>query len=116
MLRHLFPSLPLASLLLALAGCDASPAPGFFGATRHEVTLQGIRFAVLQKEDRAEVIRLNHTYLSLRDRDRVPALMLEAVEETTGCRVKRPLGGLGRSPALPGDTGEARFDLDCPDG
>ena len=112
MFRSLFRPLPFLPLTLALAACGASPAPAFFGATRHDVTLQGIRFAVLEKDGRAEVIRLD--YLSLRDRDRVPALMVEAAERTTGCRVKRPARGIGRSPSLPGDTGEARFELDCP--
>lgn len=104
----------LLPVFLVLTACGASPAPAFFGATRHDLTLQGIRFAVLQKDGRAEVIRLG--YLARRDRDRVPALMIEAAERSTGCLVKRPARGLARSPSLPGDTGEARFELDCPAG
>ncbi|RWR12013.1 hypothetical protein [Paenirhodobacter populi] len=96
---------------LLLAGCGASPAPQFFGAERHEVTLDGYRFVVFHKEDMAEVVRLG--YLTPRQRDPVPALMVVAAERATGCRVLGPLRGLARSPSLPGDTGEARFELKC---
>ena len=41
--------------LLLLCAC-ASPAPGFIGAARHDVTLDGIRFAVFHKGAEAEVI------------------------------------------------------------
>ena len=47
-------------LLLILSACGASPAPQFFGAIRHEVTLSGINFVVFQKDDRAEVVRLGY--------------------------------------------------------
>jgi hypothetical protein len=91
---------------LLLAAC-ASPAPEFFGATRSEVTLDGIRFVVLRKDDRAEVIRLG--YLTRAERRPVPALMERAVTQATGCTV-RP--GTVRT-GIPGDTGEARMSLDC---
>lgn len=91
---------------LLLAAC-ASPAPEFLGATRTEVTKGGIRFVVFQKGERAEVIRMG--YLSRPARDRVPDLMLAAVEEATGCAV---VAGSVRS-GLPGDTGEARMRLAC---
>ena len=42
-----------------LNGCGASPAPQFFGAARHDVTAQGIRYAVFVKGDAVEVIRLD---------------------------------------------------------
>lgn len=96
----------LLLLCPALAAC-ASPAPQFFGATRHDITLSGIDFAVFHKEDRAEVIRLG--YLPRPARAQVPALMVEAAERTTGCRVIPGSAVTG----LPGDTGEARMDLDC---
>ncbi|HEY0274852.1 MAG TPA: hypothetical protein VGC31_02085, partial [Paenirhodobacter sp.] len=96
---------------LILAGCGASPAPQFFGAERHEITLEGYRFVVFEKDDSAEVIRLG--YLTPRQRDPVPALMVEAAKKTTGCKVLGPRKGIGRSPSLPGDTGEARFELKC---
>ncbi|MCB2139715.1 MAG: hypothetical protein KDE17_11410 [Rhodobacteraceae bacterium] len=94
-------------LLLALSACGASPAPQFFGAERHEVTLGGIDFVVFRKGDRAEVVRLG--YLGRAARDPVPALMEEAVLRTTGCRVRPG----SRVTGLPGDTGEARFEIDC---
>ena len=98
------------TLCLLLAAC-ASPAPQFFGADRHDVTLEGYRFTVFIKTDRAEVIR--HGYLTRAQRDRVPDLMIRAAEQVSGCRVAGPAAGIYRSPSLPGDTGEARFDLDC---
>lgn len=97
--------------VLALSSCGASPAPQFFGAERHEVTLDGYRFVVFHKGNDAEVIRLG--YLTRAERDPVPALMVLAVELTTGCTVRGPALGRERSPALPGDTGEARFRLKC---
>lgn len=96
---------------LGLAGCGASPAPQFFGADRHEITLEGYRFTVFQKGEYAEVIRLG--YLTRAERAPVPALMIEAAERTTQCRVTGPAAGRMRSPSLPGDTGEARFALNC---
>jgi len=95
----------LAALLM-LSAC-ATPAPQFLGATRHQVTRGGIDFVVFHRGSRAEVVRLG--YLARPDRDRVPALMIEAAEATTGCKVIANSMVTG----LPGDTGEARFDLDC---
>ncbi|WP_263723048.1 hypothetical protein [Defluviimonas sp. WL0075] len=92
-----------------LCSCGASPAPQFFNSERHEVTLEGIDFVVFRKGDRAEVVRLG--YLGKRARDPVPRLMEEAIERTTGCRARPGSKVTG----LPGDTGEARFDLDCPE-
>lgn len=93
--------------LLFLAACGASPAPQFFGAARHQITLGGIDFVVFQKDDRAEVVRLG--YLSRARRAPVPALMEQAIARTTGCRAVPGSMVTG----LPGDTGEARFDLVC---
>ena len=56
----------LLPLLLLLAAC-ASPSPRYFNATRHDVTLQGINFAVFQDGTSAQVIRLG--YLTRRQRD-----------------------------------------------
>ena len=95
------------ALLFLLAACGAQPAPQFFGATRSEITLEGIDFVVFRKEDRAEVIRMG--YLTLAERAPVPRLMEEAVRRTTGCT---PVPG-SMVTGLPGDTGEARFRLDC---
>lgn len=103
----------LFALVLAvlLSACGASAAPPFFGASRHDVTVQGYRFAVLVKDNHAEVIRLG--YLSRAERKAVPPLMIVAAEQASGCKVTGPSTGFYRSPSLPGDTGEARFDLRC---
>lgn len=92
--------------LLLLAAC-ASPAPGYMGAMRHDITLDGIHFAVFQKANDAEVIRLG--YLSRKQRAKVPELMMQAAAQTTGCRAI-PNSAVTR---IPGDTGEARISLDC---
>lgn len=94
-------------LTLILSAC-ASPAPQFFGATRHDVTLEGIRFAVFHDGSEAEVIRLG--YLSRKARAPVPQLMVAAAEQTTGCTAIP--GSL--TTRIPGDTGEARLTLRCP--
>ncbi|WP_417808247.1 hypothetical protein [Thioclava sp.] len=96
---------------LFLIGCGASPAPQFMGAIRHDMMLDGIDFAVFVKADKAEVIRLG--YLSRKDRNRVPPLMVRAAELASGCKVAGPAEGWNKSPSLPGDTGEQRFQLDC---
>ena len=112
-------------ITLALAACGASPAPQFFGAERHEITLEGYRFVVFHKDELAEVIRMN--YLRRDQHGPVPRLMVAAVEQTTGCKVVGNEVGVvatldtytlrveavKRSPSLPGDTGEARFRLKC---
>lgn len=103
--------MPIILLLLLLVGCGASPAPQFRGAVRHDVTLDGYRFVVFHKEDQAEVVRLG--YLTPSQRDLVPALMIRAAERATGCKVAGPSAGPWKSPSLPGDTGEARFQLKC---
>ena len=94
-------------LTLILSAC-ASPAPQFFGAKRHDVTLDGIRFAVFHDGADAEVIRLG--YLSRKDRAPVPQLMVAAAEQATGCTAIP--GSL--TTRIPGDTGEARLTLRCP--
>ncbi|WP_323008987.1 hypothetical protein [Paracoccus sp. (in: a-proteobacteria)] len=96
-------------LVLFLSAC-ASPAPQFFGATRHDITLDGIRFVVFHDGAQAEVIRLG--YLNRRARASVPELMAVAAEQTTGCKV---IANSLRS-RIPGDTGEARLSLRCPGG
>ena len=49
----------LVSLILLLAAC-ASPAPRYFNATRHDITLENIHFAVFHDGNSAEVIRLGY--------------------------------------------------------
>ena len=60
---------------------------------------------------RVEVIRLDT--IKRQDHDRARAGLIEAAESATGCRVAGPLGGYARSPSLPGDSGEARYLMDC---
>ena len=88
-------------------GCANSPAPEFFGAVRHQVTLQGIDFVVFHKGDAAVVVRLG--YLARPARAVVPGLMIAAAEQATGCQVIESTVKTG----LPGDTGEARMRLSC---
>lgn len=97
----------LCLALLSLAACASSPAPSFLGAARDRVTLDGIDFTVFHAGTRAEVVRLG--YLPRARRAGVPDLMARAAERVSGCRV---IDG-SMVTALPGDTGEARFDLDC---
>lgn len=92
--------------LMFLVGC-ASPAPDYFGALRHDLMIDGIRFVVYQKPHEAEVIRMG--YLTRQQRDAVPALMYRAAELATGCQaVPNSL-----RTRLPGDTGEGRITLRC---
>lgn len=97
------------SILLVISpiGACVSPAPDFFGATRHDLQLEGIDFVVYRKGSEVEVVRMN--YLSRAQRARVPALMRRAAEQATGCAV---IPNSMRT-KIPGDTGVARFDLDC---
>jgi len=96
-------------LVLFLSAC-ASPAPQFFGAQRHDITLEGIRFAVFHDASQAEVISLG--YLGRDARAAVPERMVIAAERTTGCQAV-PNSLRSR---IPGDTGEARLSLRCPGG
>lgn len=98
---------PLILFLIGLLAACASPAPGFIGATRHDITLDGIRFAVFQRENEAEVIRLG--YLTRAQRAPVPGLMMRAAAEATGCT---PIPD-SMVTKIPGDTGEARISLRC---
>lgn len=97
----------LAPCLLACLAACASPAPEFFGTNRQELREGGIDFVVFWSASRAEVVRMG--YLARAERPAVPALMIRAAERATGCRVIPGSVVTG----LPGDTGEARFDLDC---
>lgn len=96
----------LLIFVLPVAAC-VSPAPEFFGASRHEVARGGIRFVVFRQGDWVEVVRTG--YLTRAERAPVPGLMAEAAAAATGCRV---IPG-SMTTKIPGDTGVARFDLDC---
>ena len=102
----MFRLIPLFPLLL-LAAC-VSPAPDFFGAERQEVTRGGIRFVIYRSGAEVEVVRMG--YLARPARAAVPRLMAEAVEEATGC----PVVPGSMTTKIPGETGVARFDLNCP--
>ncbi|NBE06267.1 hypothetical protein [Paragemmobacter ruber] len=89
--------------LLALLAACASPSPPFFGAARHEVTVDGRRFTVFHEASRAQVIR--HGYASASARADIPALMLRAVALATGCT---PV-----AESFQGDSGERRGRIRC---
>lgn len=91
-------------LMVLLAGCGASAAPEFFGATRTEVTVQGRDYVVMQKGERVEVIRLG--YARRGDHQAIRAAMIELIPEVTGCIL--------REATLQGDSGEMRGSLNCP--
>lgn len=95
------------TLTLILAGC-ASPSHDMMQASRQAVTVQGMDFTVFHDGAEAQVIR-GGGYIARKDRDPVPALMAEAAAQASGCAV------IDNSikTAMPGDTGVARFDLDC---
>ncbi|MDO5658109.1 MAG: hypothetical protein Q4G36_07280 [Paracoccus sp. (in: a-proteobacteria)] len=94
-------------LILFLSAC-ASQSTEFFGASRHDIEAGGLRFTVFHLDRRAEVIR--HGYVNRAARDKVPGLMVQAVETATGCAVRPGSFQTG----LPGDTGVARVALNCP--
>ncbi len=91
-------------LLTFLAACGASPAPEFIGAKRTDVTMNGRDYAVFQKGERVEVIRLG--YARRGEHQEIRATMIELVPTVTGCRL--------RDKTLTGDSGEMRGSLDCP--
>lgn len=87
---------------LLIAAC-ASPAPEFIGADQTRLELGGVRFAVFQRGNRAEAIRLDRIPAA-RHRE-MPVLLVQAMEQATGCTVIRP--------SLAGDTAEIRATLRC---
>lgn len=97
------PILPPCLAALAVLVTCASPAPEFFGAARSDITLDGRAFTVFRDGNRVQVIR--HGYAGMAERREIPARMLRAVEQATGCR------------ALPesfvGDSGERRGRIAC---
>lgn len=90
-----------------LLGACATPSPRMMGAVRHEITLQGMNFVVFQKDDQAEVVRMD--FVVRPDRSQIHALMRQAVSQTTGCKVIP----FSMTAKVPGDPGVATFDLDC---
>jgi len=93
-------------LTLLLAAC-ASPGAGFRNAARTDLTLEGMRFSVFRSGDEVQVIRLG--WLPRAERGRVPALMMRAAEQATGCRAVP--GSLRHQ--LPGDAAEGKLRVTC---
>ncbi|QBX34884.1 hypothetical protein E4191_09305 [Paracoccus liaowanqingii] len=94
-------------MILVLMGC-ASPSPGFLGAARQDVTVEGMRFAVYARATEAQVIRLDR--MRRPDRGHVAPRMLRAAEQATGCRAIPdsliPVGGT--------DSAVGKVGLRCP--
>ncbi|MBC9245726.1 hypothetical protein H4P12_03130 [Paracoccus sp. 11-3] len=93
--------------LLLLSGC-ATPSPDMMDSVRREMTVDGMTFTVFHDFNEAEVVRMGG-YMTMKERDRVPALISRAAELASGCRV---IPG-SMTARLPGDSGVARFELDC---
>jgi len=87
---------------IMLAAC-ASPAPEFSGAVEQRVNVGGTEFAIYQKADRVQVLRMG--YANKAAREDLPEKMIEAAEIATKCQV--------RPGTIKGDTGAMRADLRC---
>lgn len=74
------------------------------GATRTDVTVEGRDYAVFQKGERVEVIRLG--YARGGEHQAIRATMIELIPRVTGCTL--------REASLQGDSGEMRGSLNCP--
>lgn len=96
----------LLSWLAVLSAC-ATSSPDMLGGERHDISLDGLDFVVFHKGSEAEVVRMG--YLRRPQRAAVPALMEHAAGQATGCAVIAN----SMTTRIPGDTGVARFDLDC---
>ncbi|MGQ0567276.1 MAG: hypothetical protein ACT4OK_19735 [Gemmobacter sp.] len=97
------PQRALLATALFLAACGAQPAPEMFGATRHDVTVDGRQYVVFQKQNRVEVIRLG--YARRGEHQAIRAAMIGLVEPTTGCKLNER--------SLQGDSGEMRGTIRC---
>jgi hypothetical protein len=94
---------PLFLAALALAACDASPAPEFFGARRTETVVEGRRYVVYQKDNRVAVVRLGQARNG--EHGRIRATMIGLIEPVTGCTLNER--------SLQGDSGEMRGTIRC---
>lgn len=92
------------STLMFLAACGASPAPEFFGATRHDVVASGRNYTVFQKGNRVEVIRMGRARRG--EHHDIRAAMIALIPQVTGCPLIES--------TLQGDSGEMRGRLRCP--
>lgn len=92
------------SALLLLAACGASPAPEFLGAMRRDVVVSGRSYAVFQKGNRVEVIRMGPARRG--QHEEIRATMIALIPQVTGCALIES--------TLHGDSGEMRGRLRCP--
>jgi hypothetical protein len=88
---------------LALLCACASPSPQFFNASRQDVVIDGRSFTVFRKDNRVQVIR--HGYARSAERPDIPAQMLRAAAQATGCT---PI-----ETSFQGDSGERRGRIRC---
>lgn len=88
---------------LALLCACASPSPQFLNASRQDVVIDGRRFTVFRKDTRVQVIR--HGYARSDERPDIPAQMLRAAAQATGCT---PI-----ETSFQGDSGERRGRIRC---
>lgn len=93
-------------VLSVLAGCAASPAPGFIGASRQRVTRGGHDYVLYRRDNRVEVIRLGYAWPG--EHQEIQAAMISLIPDLTGCRLWKR--------SLHGDSGEMRGRLVCPSG
>lgn len=94
---------PRSLTALAVLCACASPSPQFFGATRSDVTVDGRSFTVFREDTRVQVIR--HGNARAAARADIPAQMLRAVAQATGCT---PI-----ETSFQGDSGERRGRIRC---
>ena len=79
-----------AAALLGLVAACSSPSPGFLGAERTSVTVEGWEIDVYRKGEEAQAIRM--TYDRAADGHLMARRGLIAVALVTGCQKLRALG------------------------
>ena len=97
-MRYLIPL-----FLLLLASCGAQQSAQMIGANRTDVVRDGRGYAVFQKENRVEVIRLG--YARNGEHQGIRATMIALIPEVTGCNLVES--------SLQGDSGVMRGLLRC---
>lgn len=90
-------------LVLILAGCGAQPSPLMLGADRTTVSRDGRDYAILQKDDRVEIVRLG--FAGPRQHVAIRETMLALVPEVTGCATV--------ASSWTGDSGQMRGKVRC---
>jgi hypothetical protein len=88
--------------LVGLAGCS-TPSPRFIGSDRMEVSVGAARFAVYQRADEVEVLRISRTFLPKESAVILGAI--QAIEQATGCPV--------RPRSVKGDQAIITAKIDC---